>query len=105
MKNTLKTVCGVVALSAALVACGNGTADSEPEANGIATAEQMCDRLTVLDDRGLSAADAYNTILAEDLAGLTGPEIASFAELLITAPSTACPQHLDYAAAIHYWVL
>ena len=101
MRNTLKTMCGVLALSAALVGCGSVDGD----ADGIATAEQMCNRLTDLDEQGLSAADAYNTMLAEDLAGLSGSEIASFAQLLITAPSEACPQHLEYAAAIHYWVL
>lgn len=96
-----RAVAIALALTILTASCGG----SDDQTGPITTAEQMCDRLAELAESGLSAPEAYNVILEEDLVDVTGQALADFAALLLRAPQESCPQYTDYADEVHYWVM
>jgi ABC-type Fe3+-hydroxamate transport system substrate-binding protein len=75
------------------------TIDSEAFA-----AAQMCRTLELLSRAGTPPGHAAEAMTATDTQDMTTAEKAAYADLIVSAPGTECPEQQRYADAVAYWL-
>jgi hypothetical protein len=66
--------------------------------------EEMCRTLELFYNADVGAHKAADSMLATDLVGATSVQKAAYGDVLIGAPQTLCPFHVEYSGEIAYWL-
>jgi ABC-type Fe3+-hydroxamate transport system substrate-binding protein len=77
------------------------TSTVDPEAF---VAAQMCRTLELLSRAGTPPGHAAEAMTATDTADMTSTEKVAYADLIVSAPATDCPEQQRYAEAVAYWL-
>ena len=90
-------------------ACSSGAAEETTTTTVTAdtnadTVEAMCRTLELLSSAEVPAGNASEAITSTDLDGLSTSAKAAYGELLVRAPTQECPDQIDYADEIAYWL-
>jgi hypothetical protein len=64
----------------------------------------MCRTLDLLSSAGVLAGRASASMDETDLKAFSSVELAAYGDTLMAAPRVACPEHIDYADEIAYWL-
>lgn len=67
-------------------------------------AAQMCRTLELLSRAGTPPGHAAEAMTATDTQDMTTAEKAAYADLIVSAPATDCPEQRRYADAVAYWL-
>ncbi len=97
----------VLALGVIAAACSSSTPEEATTIVQDTADEQvaaMCRTLELLNSVGAPAGKAAEAITATDLDGPTTPEMSAYGELLVRAPIQECPDQIDYADDVAYWL-
>jgi hypothetical protein len=104
---------GIVAFALVLGSCSSSTTEasttteSEDTASDELQAEAvsaMCRTLDLLSSAGTPPGNASVAMDETDLEGATASERTLYGRVLIEAPRDGCPEHIDYADEIAYWL-
>lgn len=80
------------------------TTTADAEAFMLPTVDAMCHTLSLFAAATVPPATAADALVTVDLDNATSQEMADYGDLLIGAPSDACPGQQRYAEAIAYWL-
>jgi len=92
---------GVLAAACSSSAPEETTTTTVTDADAVAA---MCRTLELLSSAGVPAGNAAEAITSTDLDGLSTSEKAAYGELLVRAPAQECPDQIDYADEVAYWL-
>ncbi len=74
------------------------------EGSDQAAVTAMCRTLDLLSAAGVPAGRAAGSMTETDLKGVSSIEWAAYGDVLIAASRVACPEHIEYADDIAYWL-
>jgi len=70
----------------------------------LATADHVCYNLERLEAQDRSPAFAVRVVWNESLAVLESEDLAAFAAVFAAAPHFLCPDSIEYAEEVAYWL-
>lgn len=82
----------------------SSTSTTDPAPDPDAEIAQMCRTLDLLAAAGVPGPQAAAAMASTDLQDATSQQKARYGDILASAPSAACPEHIAYAEDIAYWL-